>query len=107
KEISMLGSSRPIKVDIRIIAVSNRDLHALVRKGEFREDLYYRLNVITIPIPPLRSRGDDIVLLIRHFAGKAARELDIETPRFSDAALRVLTGFHWPGNVRELENVVH
>jgi len=106
KEITMLGSSRPIPVDVRIVAVSNRDLQALTRKGAFREDLFYRLNVITIPIPPLRDRGEDIVLLIRHFAAKAARELNIATPRVSDAALEVLMGYHWPGNVRELENVI-
>ncbi len=106
KEVCMLGSSRPVRVDVRILAVSNRDLQALASKGAFREDLFFRLNVITIPIPPLRERGDDILLLIRHFAGKAARELNIDTPRVSDAALKVLMGYHWPGNVRELENVV-
>jgi len=108
KEVYMVGSSRGRKVDVRVLASTNKDLPAYVEKGLFREDLYYRLNVITIELPPLRRRGDDVLLLIRHFANRFAEELGRETPRFSDKALHVLKdGYHWPGNVRELENVVH
>lgn len=108
KEVYMVGSSRGRKVDVRVLASTNKDLPAYVAKGMFREDLYYRLNVITIELPPLRRRGDDILLLIQHFAKRFSHELEREAPRFSDEALHVLKdGYHWPGNVRELENVVH
>ena len=106
REISMVGSAKPRKVDIRIIAATNKDLLALVRKDLFREDLYFRLNVITINMPPLRERGDDVFLLIHHFAEKFATEIGKPVPTFSDEALQVLRNYHWPGNVRELENVV-
>lgn len=106
KEICMLGSSTVRKVDVRITAATNKDLHALSIKGLFREDLYYRLNVFTIDVPPLRERGDDIILLIQHFIRKQAEEFGRRPPRLSDEALRILRGYHWPGNVRELENVV-
>jgi two-component system response regulator HydG len=106
KEICMVGSTRLQRIDVRIIAATNKDLLSLVKKGVFREDLYYRLNVITIDIPPLRERGDDILLLTHHFATKFATELGKPVPRFSDKALQVLKTYHWPGNVRELENVI-
>ena len=106
KEVYMVGATRSRKVDVRIIAATNKDLLNLVRKGTFREDLYFRLNVINIPIPPLRERGDDILLLAHHFATKYADEFGKPTPKFSDNALQVLRNYHWPGNVRELENVV-
>ncbi len=106
KEIRMVGSDRTRKVDVRILAATNRDLFALVKKGSFREDLYYRLNVITIAIPPLRERDEDILLMIRHYADKFAAESGDPTPQFSDEALRVLQDYDWPGNVRELENVI-
>jgi DNA-binding NtrC family response regulator len=106
REVSMLGSARPRKVDIRIVAATNKDLQALVKKELFREDLFFRLNVITIALPPLRERGDDVLLLIHHFAEKFASELGRRAPKFSDEALSVLRRYHWPGNVRELENVV-
>lgn len=105
-EICMVGSTRPQKVDIRILAATNKDLLAMVKKEVFREDLYYRLNVVSISMPPLRERGDDILLLARHFAVKYAKEFDKPKPRFSDHALQVLRNYYWPGNVRELENVV-
>ncbi len=108
KQVYMVGSSRPRQVDIRVVASSNKDLAALSKTGLFREDLYYRLNVVKISLPPLRERGDDILLLIHHFAAKFSKELGKPTPRFSDAALRALkSGYHWPGNVRELENAIH
>ncbi len=106
KEIYMLGSRRPQKVDVRILAATNKDLLSLLKKGAFREDLYYRLNVINISAPPLRERGDDILLLANHFIKKFSKELDKPVPRFSDQALQVLKNYNWPGNVRELENLI-
>jgi len=106
KEICMVGSNRSRKVDVRILAATNKDLPALVKKGVFREDLFYRLNVITIAVPPLRERGDDIFLLARHFVTKFADGLGKPPCRFSDNALQVLRSYDWPGNVRELENVI-
>ena len=107
KKICMVGSRRPQKVDVRILAATNKDILGLVKTGLFREDLYYRLNVINIDIPALRDREDDILLLIRHFAAKFAEESNKPVPQFSDSALRVLKSFNWPGNVRELENIIH
>jgi two-component system response regulator HydG len=106
KEVWMVGASRPRRLDVRIIAATNIDLPRLVRSRAFREDLFYRLHVITIPIPPLRERGDDVLLLAQHFATKLANELGKPVPRFSDDVLRVFRHHHWPGNVRELENVI-
>ncbi|MDH5187005.1 MAG: sigma-54 dependent transcriptional regulator [candidate division WOR-3 bacterium] len=106
KEVCMVGSSRPRNVDVRILASTNKDLLGLIRKDVFREDLYYRLNVITIDIPPLRDRNDDILLLIQYSANKFAKDLGKPAPEFSDNALQVLKNYHWPGNVRELENVI-
>jgi transcriptional regulator with PAS, ATPase and Fis domain len=106
REVCMLGSNRARPVDIRVVAATNKDLHILIEKEAFREDLYFRLNVLTINLPPLRDRGEDVLLLIRHFAGVYSRELGRPMPKFSDAALEVLHKYRWPGNVRELENVV-
>jgi DNA-binding NtrC family response regulator len=106
KEVCMVGANRTSKVDVRIIAATNKDLFSLVKKEAFREDLYFRLNVITIDIPPLRERGDDILLLVNHFSSKFAEECGKPTPRFTDKALKVLMNYNWPGNVRELENVI-
>jgi DNA-binding NtrC family response regulator len=106
KEVNMVGSPRPRKVDVRILASTNKDLPNLVEKGLFREDLYFRLNVITIDIPSLRERGKDILLLTQYFAEKFAEELGKPKLTFSENALSVLKNYHWPGNVRELENVV-
>jgi two-component system response regulator HydG len=106
KEVCMVGSSRPRKVDVRILASTNKDLPVLVKKGLFREDLFYRINVITIDLQPLRERDDDIFLLTQHFSKKFAGELGRSVPQFSDRALQILQKYHWPGNVRELENVV-
>jgi DNA-binding NtrC family response regulator len=106
KEVYMVGARRPQKVDVRVLAATNKDLFALVKKGVFREDLYFRLNVINISLPPLRDRGDDILLLARHFAGRFAKEAGKPAPQFSENALRVLKRYDWPGNVRELENVI-
>jgi len=106
KEIFMLGATRPTRVDVRIMAATNKDLEALTRKGHFREDLFYRLNVIRLTVPPLTARGDDIVLLIRHFIQRFAQENGLSPPRVSDRALALLRDHHWPGNVRELENII-
>jgi len=106
KQICMVGSDRTRGVDVRILAATNKDLHNLVQKGLFREDLFYRLNVITITIPPLRERGDDIILLAHHFATRFATESDRLPLSFSDKALQSLRSYNWPGNVRELENVI-
>ena len=105
-EVCMVGSTRSRPVDIRVVAATNKDLASLIQKEMFREDLYFRLNVITIELPALRDRGEDVLLLIRHFAGRFAAELGKPVPSFSDPALQVLRRYRWPGNVRELENVV-
>ena len=107
KEICMVGSTQPRKVNVRILAATNKNLLSLVKKGSFREDLYYRLNVIEISMPTLQERGDDVLLLARHFALKYAKEVEKREPDFSDRALEILRNYAWPGNVRELENVIH
>ena len=108
REVYMVGSTRKQKIDVRILASTNKNLSRLVEKGLFREDLYFRLNVVNVELPPLRDRGDDIVLLANHFCGKYSQELDKRQPQFTDEALQVLkNGYSWPGNVRELENIVH
>jgi len=106
KEVCMVGTTRSRTVNARVIAASNKDLLTLVRKGTFRDDLYYRLNVIAIDLPPLRERGDDVLLLAQHYLGKFAADFGRTAPRLSDEALRALRAYDWPGNVRELENVV-
>jgi DNA-binding NtrC family response regulator len=93
-------------VEVRVVAATNKDLRALVKTGVFREDLFFRLNVITLVMPPLRERDDDVLLLSAHFTRKFAEELGRPVPTFADEALRVLESYHWPGNVRELENVI-
>jgi len=106
KEVFMVGARQPIKVDVRIIAATNKDLLELINKGEFREDLYYRLNVIAIDIPPLREREGDILLLIHNFSDKFAKEFGKSAPKFSENVFQALRSYYWPGNVRELENII-
>ncbi|MDA1000770.1 MAG: sigma-54 dependent transcriptional regulator [bacterium] len=106
REIRRIGGRENIQIDVRIISATNRDLEELVREGSFREDLYYRLNVIPIRIPGLRERPDDIPLLAQHFIGKFCEENGIELKRLSKNALQALLAYDWPGNVRELENVI-
>jgi DNA-binding NtrC family response regulator len=106
KSFFRVGGAEEIRVDVRIIAATNRDLEQAVREGAFREDLYYRLNVVNIHLPPLRERREDIPLLVRHFLRRFAAEFDAPPREVSDAALEVLVGWEWPGNVRELENAV-
>jgi DNA-binding NtrC family response regulator len=106
KEFERLGSTKTIKVDIRFISASNKDLEKLISKGEFREDLYYRLNVFPIKLPPLRERRDDIPLLLNHSLETHSKGRDIPAKRFSQEAINILMKYDWPGNVRELENLV-
>lgn len=106
KEICMVGSNKTRTVDVRIICATNKDLLGLVKKGLFREDLFFRLNVININLPPLRDRGDDIYELIGHFTQKFSREMQLKEPVFSEAALKAMKNYSWPGNVRELENTI-
>jgi len=106
KEVYMVGDSRPRKVDARVIAATNKNLHSLIQRRVFREELYYRINVITIEVPPLRDRGSDILLLVEHFARKFAGELGKAVPRFSEKALEAMKNYPWPGNARELENTI-
>ena len=105
-EVERLGSARTIKVDVRVIAATNKDLEQEIEKGTFREDLYFRLSVIPIKVPPLRERRDDIPLLVRHFADLFSREHNRRPHRFTPAALEFLQKARWKGNVRELKNTV-
>ncbi len=106
KEIRRVGDNAPVRVDVRIIAATHRDLKAEVAAGRFREDLFYRLHVLPIRLPPLRERLEDVPLLAAHFLEKHARAFRREVSGFESDALRALTGYSWPGNVRELENAV-
>ena len=106
KEFMRLGGIDTIRVDVRLIAATNADIEALVRRGEFREDLYYRLNVITLQLPPLRDRTEDIPLLARHFLRVYADENGKALNTISPAAFELLMDYRWPGNVRELENAI-
>ena len=105
-EYSRLGGEQDIKVDVRVIAAVNRDLEAAVRRGAFRQDLYYRLNVVSITIPPLRDRREEIPALAEHFRARYAREYSRTVPPLSPATLERFAAYAWPGNVRELENLV-
>lgn len=107
KEIDRIGGKSPIKVNTRIIATSNRNLSEAVKNGTFRQDLYYRLNVVNINIPPLRERPDDIVVLAKHFVKKYSELNDIPLKPLSQTAEAKLKNYLWPGNVRELENTIH
>jgi two-component system response regulator PilR (NtrC family) len=107
KEIQPLGGSKTMKVDVRILAATNVDLKAKVETNEFRDDLFYRLNIINIHLPPLRERKEDIPLLVEHFAQKYAEENSREFPKIEPGFVKHLMNYQWPGNIRELENVVH
>ncbi|HWA92944.1 MAG TPA: sigma-54 dependent transcriptional regulator [Rhizomicrobium sp.] len=105
-EVDPVGSKRPVKVDVRIISATNRDLQDLTREGGFREDLYYRLNVFPIVIPPLRGRAEDVPALARHFIERFAAEEHKAVAGLTPEAAELLEGFEWPGNVRQLENTI-
>jgi DNA-binding NtrC family response regulator len=104
REIMRLGGKATIKVDVRVIATTNRDLKSMVREAKFKEDLYYRLNVIPLSVPPLRDRPEDIPVLARHFVERACAENNRSLLEIEDEAMKVIVNHPWPGNVRELEN---
>jgi DNA-binding NtrC family response regulator len=105
-EFERVGGIKTIRVDVRLIAATNRDLKALIAEGRFREDLYYRLNVVPIALPPLRERREDIPLLVSHFLEKYNLRLGKRVERVEEEALQLLMGYGWPGNIRELENLM-
>ena len=105
-EFERVGGTETIKVDVRIIAATNRDLNEMMMKGQFRQDLYYRLNVIPLEVPPLRDRQDDIPLLITHFLEKFNKQFNKKIEFIEDEAMRYLQNYSWPGNIRELENLL-
>jgi DNA-binding NtrC family response regulator len=105
-EIRRVGAVQPLKVDVRLIAATHRDLKSRARSGQFREDLYYRLYVMELRMPPLRERGEDILELAEAFLAKQAEKMGCESLSFSPAALDLMRHYHWPGNVRELENAI-
>jgi DNA-binding NtrC family response regulator len=106
KEFERLGGSRSIRVDVRIVAATNKNLEDAITRGDFREDLYYRLNVVKIVLPPLRERGDDILPLARHFLERFSADLKKPVSGFSRSAVRAMRRHMWPGNIRELENTI-
>jgi transcriptional regulator with PAS, ATPase and Fis domain len=105
-EIERVGGTKPIKVDVRIIAASNKNLEELVAQGRMRDDLYYRLSVFPIVIPPLRERKEDIPLLVEHFISKYNAEMNMQKKGVTEGAMKKLMNYEWKGNVRELENVI-
>ena len=106
QEFERLGGTKTIKVDVRLVAATNRDLARMVADGRFREDLYYRLNVFPLVLPPLRERPDDIPRLVRHFTQQFARRMGRRIEAIPSAVLDALVRYPWPGNVRELQNVI-
>ncbi|MCC7174496.1 MAG: sigma-54-dependent Fis family transcriptional regulator [Bryobacterales bacterium] len=106
REFERLGSNKTRQIDVRVLAATNRDLRAALEEGTFREDLYYRLNVVPINLPPLRERREDIPFLAEHFVRKHSRDLGAKADSLSEGALKKLSEYQWPGNVRELENVI-
>jgi len=106
KEFRRLGGQEEIKVDVRILAATNQDLKKAISENKFREDLFYRLNVISIHVPPLRERKDDIPLLVKAFLRRYCLEMNKELVKIAPSALKLLMYYDWPGNVRELENVI-
>ena len=106
REFERVGGNRTIKVNVRLLATSNRDLLSYVEKGDFRQDLYYRLNVFPVQVPPLRERGEDILLIAEHFLRRCARKHGIKVNGYSDSARAALASYRWPGNVREMQNTI-
>ncbi len=106
REVTPLGSSRPVPIDVRLVAATNRTLAAEVEEGRFRSDLYYRLNVVHIELPPLRARPDDIPRLVEHFLARFSQEYGVAAKRITDEALARLCAYDWPGNIRELQNAI-
>jgi len=106
QEVERLGSARTIKVDVRVIAATNKNLEEAIERGEFREDLFFRLNVIPIVVPPLRERREDIPRLVQHFAKRTAEEHNLKPKKFDQSAMDALSRYRWRGNIRELRNTV-
>jgi transcriptional regulator with PAS, ATPase and Fis domain len=106
RRFTPLGGTQEMQVDVRIVAATNVDLRQAVREGKFRDDLFYRLNVISIDLPPLRSRREDIPLLVHRFLEYFSKENDLEVRKLTPDAMRALVDYEWPGNVRELENII-
>jgi formate hydrogenlyase transcriptional activator len=106
QEFERLGSTRTHQVDVRLVAATNRDLTAMVKRNEFRSDLYYRLNVFPIPLPPLRARREDIPALVEHFVGIYAHRMNKQIDQISPETMCELTSYPWPGNIRELQNFI-
>jgi len=106
REVTPLGASLPVPVDVRLIAATNRDLEGEVRAGRFRQDLYYRLNVVHLALPPLRARPEDIPLLAEHFLRRFSREYQVAAKRLAAEVMERLRTYAWPGNVRELQNTI-
>lgn len=106
REVLRIGSAAPVKVDIRIVTATNSNLEEMVKEGTFREDLYYRLNVVTLDIPPLRKRLEDIFILVRGFVQEYSEQYNKEIPTISTSAMNAFTSYEWPGNIRELKNAV-
>ena len=106
KEFERVGGTQSLRVDVRVVAATNRNLKQRVRERQFREDLYFRLSVLPIQIPPLRERGDDVLILARHFVEKFCRDLNKKALMLSPAAVADLMSYPWPGNVRELQNCI-
>jgi len=107
KEFERVGGTLTIKTDVKIIAATNLDIEKAIEQGTFREDLYYRLNIIPLMLPPLRERKDDIPLLAEHFIRKICKDLGVETKRLEPGVLDLFARYNWPGNVRELEAMLH
>jgi formate hydrogenlyase transcriptional activator len=106
REFERLGSTRTLRTDARLIAATNRDLAALAEEQKFRQDLFYRLNVFPITVPPLRDRREDIPMLVRHFAQQFARRMKKNVETIPSETMEVLTRYEWPGNIRELQNLI-
>jgi formate hydrogenlyase transcriptional activator len=106
QELERLGGNRTIKVDARLIAATNRNLKEMVDEGKFRSDLYYRLHVFPLTVPPLRERKEDVALLVRYFTQKHAKRMNRPIESIPSAAMEALTKYEWPGNIRELQNVI-
>ena len=106
REVERVGDSKPLKLDIRIVAATNTDLRQLVKEGSFREDLFYRLNVIPVRLPPLRARREDVPLLAQHFIKKSCQDNGVAVKPITQEALRVLMAYEWPGNIRQFENAI-
>ena len=106
REFSRLGGKKDIRVDVRVLIATNKKIEEGVKNGQFREDLYYRLNVVNITIPPLRERGEEIPILIEYFLDKFSKKYQKKISPLSDKMMKVYSQYHWPGNVRELENTI-